>query len=204
MLFAAFGSLFSGYGLAVIVSTVGQPTFYSSLNLAVSGSHTTAIIGAANGVFFAGGFFGCLISAWAVEGLGRLNGLRLAAAIGVIGAAIQTGAVNQGMVSQNRAMQLFVSNGDPVLGRACHHRGVGRPGLHGDADVFLRGVTTAFERPDGGRTRVVRECRICAGRLGRVGGFGAVRRPVLIVVAASHASTPPGPVSDGGFPMPCS
>ncbi|KAK4946199.1 hypothetical protein LTR10_014711 [Elasticomyces elasticus] len=97
VLFAAFGSLFAGYGLAVIVSTLGQPTFYSSLNLAVTGSHTTAIIGAANGVFFAGGFFGCLISAWAVEGLGRLNGLRLAAVIGVIGSAIQTGAVNQGM-----------------------------------------------------------------------------------------------------------
>lgn len=99
ILFAAFGSLFGGYGLSVIVATLGQPTWYSSLNLDPTSSHTTAIIGAANGVFFAGGFFGCLLSAYAVEKLGRISGLRLAAVIGIIGAAIQTGAVNQGMVS---------------------------------------------------------------------------------------------------------
>ncbi|KAK5459528.1 hypothetical protein LTS15_003656 [Exophiala xenobiotica] len=97
ILFAAFGSLFAGYGLSVIVSTVGQPTWYSSLDLEPTSSHTTAIIGAANGVFFAGGFFGCLVAAYTVEKLGRLNGLRLAAVIGIIGAAIQTAAVNQGM-----------------------------------------------------------------------------------------------------------
>ncbi|KAK5204398.1 hypothetical protein LTR99_002184 [Exophiala xenobiotica] len=103
ILFAAFGSLFAGYGLSVIVSTVGQPTWYSSLDLEPTSSHTTAIIGAANGVFFAGGFFGCLVAAYTVEKLGRLNGLRLAAVIGIIGAAIQTAAINQGMVSRHSA-----------------------------------------------------------------------------------------------------
>lgn len=55
--FAAFGSLFTGYSLAVFAFTIGQPTFYSSLGLeshttAPGYSHTNDIIGASNGVFF--------------------------------------------------------------------------------------------------------------------------------------------------------
>lgn len=104
VLFAAFGSLFTGYSLAVIVATVGQPSWYKSLHLeadttAPSYSHTTTIIGAANGVFFAGGAIGCILGGWLGDKLGRVNGFRAAATAGIIGGAIQTGAVNQGMVS---------------------------------------------------------------------------------------------------------
>ncbi len=104
VLFAAFGSLFAGYSLAVIVATLGQPTWYTSLNLeadptAPGYSHTTTIIGAVNGVFFAAGFFGTLLSGWLDDRLGRVNSLRLAAAVGIVGAVLQTAAVNQGMVS---------------------------------------------------------------------------------------------------------
>lgn len=102
MLFAAFGSLFTGYSLAIIVQTVGQPSWYKSLNLepdttAPGYSHTTTIIGASNGVFFAGGTLGCLLGGWLGDKLGRVNGFRAAATVGIIGAAIQTGATNQAM-----------------------------------------------------------------------------------------------------------
>jgi len=58
VLFASFGSLFTGYSLAVFAFTIGQPTFYSSLGLeqnpATPGySYTNDIIGASNGIFLA-------------------------------------------------------------------------------------------------------------------------------------------------------
>ncbi|TVY84029.1 Sugar transporter STL1 [Lachnellula suecica] len=102
VLFAAFGSLFTGYSLAVIVATVGQPTWYESLHLesnttAPGYSHTTTIIGASNGVFFAGGTIGCILGGWLGDKLGRVGGFRAAATVGIVGAAIQTGAANQAM-----------------------------------------------------------------------------------------------------------
>jgi hypothetical protein len=58
--FASFGSLFTGYSLAVFAFTIGPPTFYSSLGLAKDPtspdySYTNDIIGAANGVFLGTG-----------------------------------------------------------------------------------------------------------------------------------------------------
>ncbi|TVY85916.1 Sugar transporter [Lachnellula willkommii] len=109
VLFAAFGSLFTGYSLAIIVATVGQPTWYVSLHLAPDATapgyaHTTTIIGAANGVFFAGGTLGCLLGGWLGDRLGRMMGFRVAATVGIIGAAIQTGAVDQGMYLVGRTI----------------------------------------------------------------------------------------------------
>jgi MFS family permease len=113
VLFAAFGSLFMGYSAAIIVATVGQPSWYKSLHLesdttAPGYSHTTTIIGAANGVFFAGGTLGCLLGGWLGDKLGRVNAFKVAATVGIIGAAIQTGAANQAMVSLIRHSDLPV------------------------------------------------------------------------------------------------
>ncbi|OQV02316.1 hypothetical protein CLAIMM_07534 [Cladophialophora immunda] len=99
ILFAATGSLFGGFSLAVITTTLGQPTFYESLSLvadttAPGYSYTNTIIGAVNGVFFAGGVFGTLLSGWTADKFGRRNGFRIASVLGVIGAAIQAGSVN--------------------------------------------------------------------------------------------------------------
>lgn len=103
VLFAAFGSLFTGYGLAVIGNTLGQPTFYSTMRVPAVAtepgySQTRTLIGAANGIFFGAGFVGCLIAAWSVDGLGRRSTFRLAAAVGIIGGTLQCASVNQAMV----------------------------------------------------------------------------------------------------------
>jgi len=101
---AALGSLFSGFAFSVVVATLGQPTFYESLKLdpdptSSDYGHTATIIGAITGVFFGSAFFGTFLSGWAGDRLGRVLGIRLAALIGIIGAVLQTGAVNVAMVS---------------------------------------------------------------------------------------------------------
>jgi MFS family permease len=101
--FAAFGSLFTGYSLAVFAFTIGQPTFYASLGLtadttAPGYAHTSDIIGAANGVFFGTGFLGCFLAGWAGNRFGRVNGFRIAAVIGIIGGTLQCGSQSPAMV----------------------------------------------------------------------------------------------------------
>ncbi|TVY36539.1 High-affinity glucose transporter [Lachnellula subtilissima] len=109
VLFAAFGSLFTGYSLAVFAFTIGQPTFYSSLNLeqdptAPGYSHTNDILGAANGVFFGAGFFGCFLAGWAGNRFGRVNGFRIAAITGMIGGILQCGSQSPAMFLVSRAV----------------------------------------------------------------------------------------------------
>lgn len=101
--FAAFGSLFTGYSLAVFAFTIGQPTFYASLNIeqdptAPGYGYTNDILGAANGVFFGAGFFGCFLAGWAGNRFGRVNGFRIAAVTGMIGGVLQCGSQSPAMV----------------------------------------------------------------------------------------------------------
>lgn len=101
--FAAFGSLFTGYSLAVFAFTIGQPSFYSSLNLerdttSPRYSHTNDIIGASNGVFFGAGFLGCFLAGWAGDRFGRVNGFRIAAVTGMVGGILQCGSQTPAMV----------------------------------------------------------------------------------------------------------
>ncbi|CAK7234719.1 hypothetical protein SBRCBS47491_009044 [Sporothrix bragantina] len=107
--FAAFGSIFTGYSLAVFAFTIGQPTFYSSIGLVSDTtdpaySHTSDILGAANGVFFGAGFFGCYLAGWAGNKFGRITGFRIAAITGAIGGALQTGSQSTAMFLVARAV----------------------------------------------------------------------------------------------------
>lgn len=103
MLFAAFGSVFTGYSLAVFAFTLGQPTFYTSLGLeadpTASGyAHTSDIIGAANGVFFGAGFFGCFLAGWTGNRFGRVSGFRIASVTGIVGGILQCSSQTSAMV----------------------------------------------------------------------------------------------------------
>ncbi|TVY89023.1 High-affinity glucose transporter [Lachnellula willkommii] len=107
--FAAFGSLFTGYSLAVFAFTIGQPTFYTSLKLeqdptAPGYSYTDNIIGAANGVFFGLGFLGCFLAGWAGNHFGRVYGFRIAAVIGIIGGILQCASQSPAMFLVARAV----------------------------------------------------------------------------------------------------
>lgn len=55
VIYVALGSTACSYGMAIIGSTIGQPTFYTSLGLAAAGeagySVTAGWIGAFNGTY---------------------------------------------------------------------------------------------------------------------------------------------------------
>lgn len=112
VLFAAFGSLFTGYSLAVFGFTLGQPTFYIALNLDADPTspgyaYTTTIIGAANGTFFAAGFLGCFLAGWTANRFGRVVGFRIAATTGIIGGALQCGSQSVAMVRARLIKLIF-------------------------------------------------------------------------------------------------
>lgn len=101
VIFVALGSTACSYGMAIIGSTLGQPSFYKSLNLAPQGepgySKTAEYIGAFNGVNAAGSAIGALVCAYAADKYSRKRTIQYAAGVLIVGAAICAGAVNNGM-----------------------------------------------------------------------------------------------------------
>ena len=57
-------------------------------------SHTNAILGAINGVYAAGGAFGCVFNMWSSEFFGRKRSIQIGCCISIVGAAIMTGSVD--------------------------------------------------------------------------------------------------------------
>ncbi|EFX06288.1 major facilitator superfamily transporter sugar [Grosmannia clavigera kw1407] len=141
--FAAFGSLFTGNSFAVFAFTIGQPTFYTSLDLesdssAPGYSYTNDITGAANGVFFGSGFFGCFLAGWAAIRFGRVNGFRIAATTGMIGGALQCGSQSPAMFLVARA----------VAGLAAGHTMAAMPTYFAEVSPpQSRGLITVPESP---------------------------------------------------------
>ena len=91
------GSLSYGFCFSVISNTLGQPNFYTDLGLSPGPTSplydfTNRIIGAANGLFSAGGFMGALTIGWMCDRLGRRKTLVVSAAITVLGGALSGGA----------------------------------------------------------------------------------------------------------------
>ena len=84
-------------------TTLGQPGFYQYFELtqdptdAARYSYTNAIIGAMNGLFCAGGFFGALFVAWTADRFGRKLTLLISSPLAVLGGALQGGAAHIAM-----------------------------------------------------------------------------------------------------------
>jgi hypothetical protein len=124
-----------GFGLAVIIATLGQPSFYTSMDLVADPTapgygQTNDFLATIQGVFFAGGFFGCLFTGLTGSKLGRLWSFRVAAAVGILGSGIQAGAVNQGMVGF-LARRLALEDSDYVFSILLRERSlVSQPDRH--------------------------------------------------------------------------
>ena len=101
VIYAALGSTACSYGLAVIGSTIGQPTFYTALNMAPPGtpgySDSANLISAYNGVNSAGAIMGATFVAWYANYAGRKRSIQLGALIQIIGGALSAGSISPGM-----------------------------------------------------------------------------------------------------------
>lgn len=97
----ALGSTACSYGMSVISSTIGQPSFYIDLGLAPQGesgyARTSQLIGAFNGVNSAGSAIAAAFTAWSANRIGRLRSIELGALVTVIGGALCAGSVNVSM-----------------------------------------------------------------------------------------------------------
>ncbi|KEF56198.1 uncharacterized protein A1O9_07779 [Exophiala aquamarina CBS 119918] len=96
VLFVALGSLTYGYCSSIIATTLGQPSFISYFALDTR-SNATDLIGAINGLYQAGGLFGCLSCIKSADWFGRRKAILFTSVITVIGGALQSGSVNIGM-----------------------------------------------------------------------------------------------------------
>ncbi|KAL3456172.1 general substrate transporter [Aspergillus heterothallicus] len=100
-LFASFGSFLYGYDLGIIASVVASDSFVTKF---VNGhSHVSGTVVA---LFTAGAFFGAY-GAGFTDPLGRRTTLALGSVLFIIGGALQTAAVNHGMLYFSRIFSGF-------------------------------------------------------------------------------------------------
>ncbi|KAF2651337.1 general substrate transporter [Lophiostoma macrostomum CBS 122681] len=92
ILFVALGSLTYGYCASIIATTLGQPSFLSYFALDTR-TDSTAIQGAINGLFQAGGLVGALSSGSFADKYGRRWPIFASAILTVVGGGLQAGSV---------------------------------------------------------------------------------------------------------------
>lgn len=83
-------------------TTLGQPGWYAYFELvsdetSARFAYTKRIEGAMNGLFCAGGFFGCIFIGWSSNAMGRRKSLFVALPVAIVGGALQAGAAHIAM-----------------------------------------------------------------------------------------------------------
>lgn len=102
VVYVAVGSTSCSYGLAIIGSTAGQPSFFKSLNLEPTPGkpgydRTASLLGAFNGVNAAGALLGAFSNAYLANRFSRKYTIQIGASILIVGAALCAGSVNVAM-----------------------------------------------------------------------------------------------------------
>jgi len=90
-LFVACGSLCYGYASSISAALIGQASWYDYFGLVAGTPHSNRILGAINGVYAAGGAFGCVGNMYIAEKFGRPRSIQIGCVISIIGATIMTG-----------------------------------------------------------------------------------------------------------------
>ncbi|KAI1628310.1 general substrate transporter [Exophiala viscosa] len=106
VLFVGLGSMTYGYGSSIIATTTGQPTFLSYFELDTK-PNAAALLGAINGLFSAGGLFGCISCLYIPDKWGRKKSLSFAAICAIIGSGLAAGSVHIAMFMVARLITGF-------------------------------------------------------------------------------------------------
>lgn len=111
VVYVALGSTACSYGLAILGSTIGQPSFYSSLGLAAQGEpgydKTANWIAAFNGVSSGAACIGAIFNSWSANALSRKHTIQIGAVILSIGAALNAASVSATMLVIGRLVAGF-------------------------------------------------------------------------------------------------
>ncbi|KIW63046.1 hypothetical protein PV04_09924 [Phialophora macrospora] len=107
------GAYTYGFNNSVIAPVYGMTGFfhYFGLSAEPGDQRTASLIGAANGLFFAGGMLGCFTLAWKGDALGRVRNLQVAAALCLASAIIQGASVHIAMYIVGRFISGYGSGG---------------------------------------------------------------------------------------------
>jgi len=92
---------------SISAALIGQPSWYAYMNLVPNTPHCNAILGAINGVYAAGGAFGCVFNMWSSERFGRKRSIQIGCVISIVGAAIMTASVDIPMFIVSRFIMGF-------------------------------------------------------------------------------------------------
>lgn len=101
-LFATVGSLIYGYDSGIISTTLGQETFPKYF-----GFPSPSLTGAIVSTYSGGQGIGNLVGGWLGDYIGRKKTIWLASTLALIGAMLQTAAVNIGMFLAGRILAGF-------------------------------------------------------------------------------------------------
>jgi MFS family permease len=92
----ALSSFAYGYAGAIIATTLTQPSFTAAMGLDAA-SNEASLVGAINGLYYAGGVFGAFAGGWLSNRWGRKISAVVGNIILLISAAVMTGGVNVAM-----------------------------------------------------------------------------------------------------------
>ncbi|KIM94794.1 hypothetical protein OIDMADRAFT_60564 [Oidiodendron maius Zn] len=119
--FAATGSFLFGYDAGVMTDVIGSPNFLTYFNT----TNTSAIIGAINSTFNGGAVFGALMGGFTMDRFGRKMTIQIGALICMVGAILQSAAVNLAMMLVGRILAGWavglLSMSVPVYQSECAH-----------------------------------------------------------------------------------
>jgi MFS family permease len=98
IIYCSFGAFFYGYDSGLTTSIIGYPEFISYFDF------NATTLGALGSAYYAGNFVGSLCNVWLPDKYGRLNVVRFASVISIVGAGMQTGAQSLGVLLAGRAI----------------------------------------------------------------------------------------------------
>ncbi|KAK4993609.1 hypothetical protein LTR50_000219 [Elasticomyces elasticus] len=96
--FAATGSFLFGYDSGVMTDVIASPNFLAYFDAQV----TSPIIGAINSTFSGGAVFGSLMGGFTMDRFGRKSTIQIGALVAIVGAVLQSAAVNLSMMLVGR------------------------------------------------------------------------------------------------------
>ncbi|KAK5004482.1 hypothetical protein LTR28_008848, partial [Elasticomyces elasticus] len=96
--FAATGSFLFGYDSGVMTDVIASPNFLAYFDTQV----TSPIIGAINSTFSGGAVLGSLMGGFTMDRFGRKSTIQIGALIAIVGAVLQSAAVNLSMMLVGR------------------------------------------------------------------------------------------------------